>query len=385
MPANLTPEAQAKLAEYSEAKTVEAKIKALEEFLKVAPKHKGAENLLYWARRRLAELKEQLETERRKKKGGRNPFVVEKEGAAQVVLFGIPNSGKSSIIAATTRAKVEISPRPYTTLVPAVGMMPYEDIHFQLVEAPGVAPGVGWLHRSVGLVRNADLVALVLDLSLNPIKQYKYLKELLEESGVVLKKPEGRVEINRERAGGIKVVIMGELVDGDVDEVKNMLRAYRIHSATVKIFGKVSMDDVEKAILGTHQYKPSVIILNKADVPGAEEKVKEFLKEYGGEAPVLVVSAKERRGLEELGPTFFKVLELVRVYTKRPNGPKADKPLILKKGATVEDVARSIHSRMVEGFKFAKVWGPSAKYPGERVGLEHEVADGDVVEIHYKG
>jgi len=385
MPANLTPEAQAKLAEYSEAKTVEAKIKALEEFLKVAPKHKGAENLLYWARRRLAELKEQLETERRKKKGGRNPFVVEKEGAAQVVLFGIPNSGKSSIIAATTRAKVEISPRPYTTLVPAVGMMPYEDIYFQLVEAPGVAPGVGWVHRSVGLVRNADLVALVLDLSLNPIKQYKYLKKLLEDSGVSLKKPEGRVEITRERAGGIKVVIMGELVDGDVEDVKKLLRAYRIHSATVKVFGKVTMDDIEKAILGANQYKPSVIILNKADLPGAEKKVEEFLSQYDGDAPVLVVSAKEKTGLDKLGPTFFDVLELIRVYTKKPNGPKADKPLILRKGATVEDVAKSIHSRMLEGFKFAKVWGPSAKYPGERVGLDHEVADGDVIEIHYKG
>jgi len=385
MPANLTPEAQAKLAEYSEAKTVEAKIRALEEFLKVAPKHKGAENLLYWARRRLAELKEQLETEKKKRKGGRNPFVVEKEGAAQVVLFGIPNSGKSSIIAATTRAKVEVSPRPYTTLVPAVGMLPFEDVQFQLVEAPGVAPGVGWVHRSIGLVRNADLVAIVLDLSLNPIKQYNYLKNLLEESGISLKKPEGRVEIVKERAGGIKVAIMGELVDGDVEDVKRLLRAYGIHSATVKLVGKVSLDDVEKAILGTNQYKPSIIILNKADVPGAEEKVKEFLEAYDGEAPVLVVSAKEGKGLEELGSTIFKVLDIIRVYTKKPNGPKAEKPLILKRGATVEDVARSIHSRMVEGFKFAKVWGPSAKYPGERVGLDHQVEDGDVIEIHYKG
>ncbi|UXD21206.1 TGS domain-containing protein [Ignicoccus pacificus DSM 13166] len=385
MPANLPPEAQAKLAEYSEARTTEAKIKALEEFLKVAPKHKGAENLLYWAKRRLAELKEELETERRKKKGGRNPFVVEKEGAAQVVLFGIPNSGKSSIIAATTRAKVEVSPRPYTTLVPATGMLPFEDIQFQLVEAPGVAPGVNWIHRSIGLVRNADAVALVIDLSLNPMKQYKYLKELLEESGISLKKPEGKVEIIKERSGGVKVVLLGEILDGDVDKVKEMLRAYRLHSATVKIYGKVTMDDIEKAILGTSQYKPSIILLNKADVPGAKEKVEEFLKSYDGEAPVLVVSAKTKEGLDKLGPTLFELLELVRVYTKKPHGDIADKPLVLKKGAKVRDVAKSIHSRMLEGFKYAKIWGPSAKYPGERVGLDHEVKDGDIIEIHYKG
>ncbi len=384
MPANLTPEAQAKLAEYSEAKTVEAKIKALEEFLKVAPKHKGAENLLYWARRRLAELRQELETERKKRKGGYNPFVVEKEGAAQVVLFGIPNSGKSSIIAKTTRAKVEVSPRPFTTTVPAVGMMPFEDIYFQLVEAPSVAPGVSWVHRSIGLVRNADLVALVLDLSLNPIKQYKYLVELLEQSGVSLKKPKGKVEIQRERSGGIKVVIMGE-TDFSVEDVKSLLRAYKIHSATVKITGKVTLEDVEKAILGTNQYKPSVIILNKADLPGAKEKIEEFLKFYKGDAPVVVTSTVTGEGLKDLGPTFFKTLEIIRVYTKKPHGDVADKPLILKKGATIEDVAKAIHSRMLKGFKFAKVWGPSAKYPGERVGLGHEVMDGDIVEIHYKG
>jgi ribosome-interacting GTPase 1 len=89
--------------------------------------------------------------------------------------------------------------------------------------------------------------------------------------------------------------------------------------------------------------------------------------------------------LDKLGPTLFDLLELIRVYTKKPHGDVADKPLVLKKGAKVRDVAKSIHSRMLEGFKYAKVWGPSAKYPGERVGLDHEVMDKDVVEIHYKG
>ncbi len=385
MPANLPPEAQAKLNEYSEAKTTEAKIRALEEFLKVAPKHKGAENLLYWAKRRLAELKEELETERRKRKGGYNPFVVEKEGAAQVALFGIPNSGKSSIIAAATRAKVEVSSRPYTTLVPVTGMLEYEDVQFQLVEVPPVAPGVKWVHRSVGLVKNADAVALVLDLSLDPIKQYKYLVSLLEENGVVLKKPKGRVELTRDRAGGVKVVIMGELKDASVEDVKNLLKAYKIYNATVKVIGEVTLEDIEKTILGSSQYKPSLIILNKADLPEAKEKIEKFKEFYKGDSPIVITSAKTKEGIDELGKTIFKLLDLVRVYTKKPNGDVADKPLVLKKGATVRDVAKSIHSRMLEGFKYAKIWGPSAKYPGERVGLDHEVADGDVIEIHYRG
>ncbi len=387
MPANLTPEAQAKLAEYSQAKTVEEKIKALEEFLKVAPKHKGAENLLYWAKRRLAELREELEKQKQRKRGGRSPFTIEKEGAAQVALLGIPNSGKSSLLARLTRAKVEISPRPMTTTMPVVGMLPYEDINFQLVELPGIMPNVSWVHRSVGLAKNSDLIAIVVDMSLNPLKQLEYIFHELDNHGVSVKKPRGRVIIEKSALIGIRVLNFGR-ADFSLDELKELLKRYRVHGATVKIFGKVTLEDVEKAILGMNVYKPAIIILNKMDVQGANEKlekVKAWIKAKGIDIPVIPVSAKTGEGLEKIAPTIFKVLDLIRVYTKKPNSEKAEKPLVLKRGATVEDVVKSIHSRMLEGFKYAKIWGPSAKYPGERVGLEHVLEDGDIVEIHYRG
>ncbi len=387
MPANLTPEAQAKLAEYSQAKTVEEKIRALEEFLKVAPKHKGAENLLYWAKRRLAELREELEKQKQRKKGGRSPFTIEKEGAAQIALLGIPNSGKSSLLARLTRAKVEISPRPLTTVIPVVGMLPYEDINFQLVELPGIMPNVGWVHRSIGLAKNSDLIAIVVDMSLNPIKQLEYIFKELEDHGLTLRKPQGRVIVERSGLIGIRILNFGH-ADFSIDELKELLKQYRIHGATVKIFGKVTLEDVEKAILGMNIYKPIVIILNKMDVNGAKEKaqmVEKWLRERGYDMPVLKVSAKTGEGLKDIAPTIFKVLDIIRVYTKKPNAERAERPLVLRRGATVEDVVRSIHSRMLEGFRYAKIWGPSAKYPGERVGLEHILEDGDVVEIHYRG
>ena len=387
MPANLTPEAQAKLAEYSQAKTVEDKIRALEEFLKVAPKHKGAENLLYWAKRRLAELKEELERQKQKKRGGRSPFTIEKEGAAQVALLGIPNSGKSSLLARLTRAKVEISPRPMTTTLPVVGMLPYEDINFQLVELPGIMPNVSWVHRSIGLAKNADMIAIVIDMSLNPIKQLEYILRELEEHGVIIKRPQGRVIIERSAIMGIRLLNFGH-ADFSLDELKELLKRYRIYGATIKIFGRVSLEDVEKAILGMNIYKPVIIILNKMDVKGAKEKLevtRKWLSKKGLDVPVLPVSAKTGEGLEKIAPTIFNTLDLIRVYTKKPNAERAEKPLVLRRGATVEDVVKSIHSRMLEGFKYAKIWGPSAKYPGERVGLDHVLEDGDVVEIHYRG
>jgi len=96
----------------------------------------------------------------------------------------------------------------------------------------------------------------------------------------------------------------------------------------VKIYGETTMDDVEKAILGIRQYKPSIIILNKADLPGAKEKAEEFLRSFDGSSPVLIVSAKTKEGQEKLGPTLVTLLDLVRVYTKKPNGDIAEKPLI---------------------------------------------------------
>ncbi|MEB3825091.1 MAG: TGS domain-containing protein, partial [Desulfurococcales archaeon] len=98
--------------------------------------------------------------------------------------------------------------------------------------------------------------------------------------------------------------------------------------------------------------------------------------------PVLVGIASTGRGYEDLGRILFEKLDLIRVYTKEPNGEKASQPLVLRRGATVLDVAKSIHSRLVKNFKYARIWGPSANYPGERKGLDHMVEDGDIVEIH---
>ena len=390
MPANLPAEARAKWIKVMEAKTPEEKIKALEEFLSAVPKHKGTANLRLWATRRLAELREEIEI-RRRKRAGRGPrFFIEKEGAAQVIVVGPPNTGKSSIVSILTGAKTKIADYPYSTIEPVPGMYKFKDVLFQLIDTPPLSPGSrsGLNSRVIGLIRNADTIMIILDINGDPIDDFERIYDELNSHGILLHKPRGRVVIERQRSGklGIRVALMGRLLDCTPDDIRKLLESYRINNALVKIYGDVTLDDVEQAVFESRLYKPSIIVINKADLDLKEALTKgRLLKKMNPDIPVIVASAKWRKGFEKLGEILFNELELIRIYTKQPNGQVSDKPLILKKGSTVLDVAKSIHKKFVENFLYAKIWGPSAKYPGERVGLDHVLHDGDLVEIHIRG
>jgi ribosome-interacting GTPase 1 len=387
MPANLPPEAKAKLAKYSEAKTPEEKLRALEEFISAVPKHKGTENLLLWARRRMAELREEVEERKRRRVGGGPRIFVEKQGAAQVVMLGPPNSGKSSLLAALTRAKPEVAPWPYTTRLPQPGMLQFEDVQIQLVDTPPLVlddPENPQNNRVVGLARNADALILVVGLDAeDPASQLRGLVRLLESRGVYVTRSRGLVRIIKSReVSGIRVRGSGRLVGFTEDDLRRFLSEYRIYNAIVEIEGDVTLDDVEAAVYQSLVYKPAIVILNKADLPGAPERAEAARAAAPPDVPVVVASAKTGRGLEGLGRLIFERLGVIRVYTKQPNKEPDPDPLILPRGSTVLDAARRIHSRLARHFRYAKIWGPSAKYPGQRVGGDHVLADGDVVEIH---
>ncbi|MEZ0393539.1 MAG: TGS domain-containing protein [Desulfurococcaceae archaeon] len=385
MVTNLPAEAKAKWLKYLDARTTEEKIKALEEFLSSVPKHKGTENLREWATRKLAELREELEERRRRRVGGQSPFSIKKEGAGQAIFLGLPQCGKSSLVRALTGAKTKVANYPFATTQPVVGSLRYEDIYFQLIDAPPLAPGSKLNGKVIGLAKNADLAIVVLDATRDVMSDYKTVVDLLEENGLTISKPRGRVVLERYRAGkaGVKVTVLGKMIGATPDDVRRLLESYNIYNAHVKLYGEVTLDDVEAAIFERNVYKPAIITINKADLgPDARRKAEELSRRTGLRA--IPVSALTREGLDLIARLIFEELEIVRVYTKPPNGPPSPKPLVLRRGSTVFDVARNIHSELVENFSYARVWGRSAKYPGERVGLDHEVLDGDIVEIHTK-
>jgi ribosome-interacting GTPase 1 len=333
MPANLTPDYHRAEQRLRLARTNEEKIDALEEMLRVMPKHKGTDHLQADLKSRIAKLRKEGG-----KKAGRGGFshTVPREGAGQVALVGPPNSGKSSLVRALTHATPEVGDYPFTTREATPGMMPFEDIAFQLVDLPPISEqhAEPWVFD---IVRHADLVWVVLN---------------------ALEALEGFDEVQR-------------LLDG-----RNL--------GLVPASRGVVLDD------GTVRFrKPALIVLSQADRPGADEAAAVFDELLEHRWPMFLVSSAGPEGppprqpaIDALEARTFHVLDIIRVRTKQPGKPvDPGAPFTLPTGSTVRDLAARIHKDLVAGMKFARVWGKSA-FDGQAVQQDHVLMDGDVVEIH---
>lgn len=360
MPTNVTAEYLAAEEEYRNAKTIPEKIRALEKMYALVPKHKGTEKLRLQIKRRLAELRRELEKQRQQRKGGGYSLAVKKEGAAQIVLVGLPNVGKSELLRALTGVDVESADYPFTTTEPVPAMMNYKDVQIQLVEVPGLlegaALGKGMGPQLLAVIRNADAIAIVIDLSEDPIKQMEILLREFERAGIKVNKRRPRVEIRKTPSGGI-VINGAENIKGDLSEVMRMLREEKIHSAEITVKEPVTLEEFADALDDSLVWKKAIIIANKGDSPGSKENYHKLINKYGEKFKIVPVSAKKRINLEAVKEAIYDVAEIIRVFTKSPGEEPAYPPIALKRGATVMDVAERIHKDLVKNFRYARVWG----------------------------
>ena len=324
MPANLPPQYYEAERNFRLAKSPEEKIAVLEEMLAIMPKHKGTDHLRAELRGRIAKLT-QLAT----KKSGvhRASRAIEKEGAAQIAVIGLPNVGKSQLVASITNASPAVAEYPFTTQTATPGMMEFENIQIQLIDTPPlVPPSIEWWLRHI-LIR-ADALLIVVDLNDNPLTQ-------MEETAAQLEK--------------IRIVI-GER---KVEESDTIL-----------------------------YQKKALIIGNKLDLDNASENYTALKNKYEGQIPVMAISLKEETNLEELKHEIYQMLDIIRVYTKTPGQkPDFNDPIILKRGSTLEDAATEVHKDFAQNLKYARIWG-SGKHDGVMAKRDHILQDGDVIELH---
>ena len=391
MPTNLPPDAKKKWEEVEATRNPREKLRLLEEFLSLVPRHKGTARLCVQVKKQITNIRKEIEERKRKKTGKSGPKIfIEKEGAAQIALIALTKSGKSSLLAATTNAKVDISPNPYTTREPVPGIMNYQDIQFQMIEAPalmeGSADGRAWGLQTLGIARNADGLILIVDLSQNPVRQLSLILHEMEKARILTSRPKARVEVDRKFMGaGLRIIVLGKLIGCNFRDVEELLKGYNVTDAFVKISGEATLDEIEDAVFQSTTYKPAVVVANKIDLRGAEGNLQLLRSYVRGKLPIIAVSCEKRTGLQKLGETLFRALEIMRIYTKEPSEREySRRPFILKKNATVYNLAKNIHSDFKNNFNFARVWSKRLTFSPQKVGATFVLQDGDVVEIHLK-
>ena len=338
MPANLSPEYKTAEAQFRQARAPQDRLHWLREMLRTIPKHKGTDHLQADIKTRIKSLADELTGQYRGAAHGGPITAVRPEGAAQVALIGPPNSGKSALHAALTGSHAQSGPYPFTTHYPQPGMLPFEDTLFQLLDLPPIDPEhpVPWIG---GALQQADAALLAVDLSASDCVD--------------------QVIAVHEELGRRRVYLSGNW-PGSTPKAAQALP-----------------EDPFAVLL------PTLLVATKADLMlNLAEELAVFRELAGLDYPALPVSVETGLGLNAIGPWLFRELAIVRVYTKVPGRPpEQDRPFTLRRGATVEDVARLVHKDVATALRYARRW-PKGGGSVLQVGHDHPVEDGDLLELH---
>lgn len=243
-------------------------------------------------------------------------FFVAKEGAAQVVLVGPPNAGKSSLLKALTGRQVAVGDYPFTTLRPVAGMVKVNGAVVQMVDLPGLLDGAvdgkGGGRALLGCIRMADAALFVAPLTADGLREFSLvLAEVVSEAGI----------------------------------------------------------DLPHALVGT-----------KADLdPSGRlwQELRAFLPGVGG----VRCSSASGAGLEEVRQLVWGLCGLIRVFPKPRGKPVAEEAVVLAPGSTVQEFVAALNRAWLSRVGQARVTGPSVRFPGQAVGMNHTLADGDIVEL----
>ena len=329
MPANLPPQYKEAEQRYREAKSHEQKLEALREMMALLPKHKGTDKLQADLKHRISKLEE--EGEHAKHGGGHrfDPGHVRREGAGQWVLIGPPNAGKSALLKALTSAHPEVAAYPFTTRAPQPGMMPFEDLQVQLVDTPAVTAQHVEPYMS-NLVHSADGVVLVVDVTADDLE------------------PGART-------------------------LRSLLARARVWPTSSPLPPDAPPFAVQRPVFAAG---------NKRDLDPDGTFAALAREAVGGDLPFFPVSAEHGAGLEDLRRALVAELHCIRIYAKEPGRkPDLERPFVMRKGATVHDLALQVHKDIAERLRYARIWG-SAKFDGQQVDRDHVLNDRDVVELH---
>ncbi|MGC8676468.1 MAG: OBG GTPase family GTP-binding protein [Candidatus Micrarchaeia archaeon] len=363
---------------------LEEKLKELQEeyartkYNKVTDKHLGI------LRAKMAKIRREIEARSKKRHGV--GFGVKKAGDATVVLVGFPKAGKSSLLNALTGTSSKVADYAFTTLEAIPGMLNYAGANIQLIDLPGIIEGAhtgkGGGTKIASVMRASDLMLIVIDATA-PDQLYTILDEL-DKLNIRINKETPAMVVEKTSSGGISVE--GAIDQKDKKVVAEALIAMGTYNAEVAVLKKMPVEDLIDYIVENIAYVKGIVVINKSDLIG-EREMKQLalsIRERTG-LDAVAVSASKGSNLDALKEAIFKNTGLIRIYLKPKGAENADeKPMIIKAGATVEDIARKLNTKTARYLKYAYVTGPSAKFKEQKVGTEHTLLDNDTVTLVYE-
>lgn len=360
------------------------KIKEIEEEISRTQKNKATEYHLGLLKGKLARHRSMLLEDGGGGGAGKGlGFEASKSGDARVSMVGFPSAGKSTLLNRLTATESATGAYEFTTLTCIPGVIMYKGTEIQLLDLPGIIEGAsegkGRGRQVIATARTSDLILLVVDACKAEI-QRPLLEYEMETMGVRLNRPRPNIYLRKKASASMNnVSYTATCKTTHLNEkmARDILHGYKIHNAEVLVREDATVDDFIDVVEGNRQYLPSICVYNKVDTITIEEVDRLARLPHS-----VVISCEWDLNVDQVVEQIWEDLDLVRVYTKKKgNPPEFGQPFVMRKGATVEDLCNRLHKDFMAKFKYAMVWGTSAKHCPMRVGRDHVLDDEDVLQI----
>ena len=400
MSSNIGSEASAAYQKYLDASSIDDKITRLEEFISLVPKHKATEKIVALNKSRLAKLRREQEAEKiRIKTTGKkvSPFSIKKEGIQLILIsdYHSPGVGKTSLLNLLTGAVRDKIGK--FTPVPEIGIYEHEKVRYQIVDMPsimqGASTGIGNGREIISQLRACDLICFCVDLSRDYKEQIFLLLKELHKAHVRINVPPPPVTIEKTGSNKIQVFYLtseakeNNNIEELTERIREITHAGGIRNGIVKVFGKIELDQVVDSLNPSAVYKKAIILGTKGDLALTKNTFNELEKSYLTIFPLVIgTSAKMRKIPGDFGKIVLTYLQKMKVYTMN-KGIIAEKPLLIDSSPnkpTIRDVAIKIHRSFYESFDHAIVIRKDARQEKKKVGLEYELKENDIIELHTK-
>jgi len=358
-------------------------------------KNKATNYHLGTLKAKIAKLRNELLIEQKGSGGGGGEgFDVARLGDARVALIGFPSVGKSTLLGALTATESEAAAYEFTTLTCVPGTLQYRGCRIQVLDLPGIiegaAHGKGRGREVIAVARNADAILIVLDAGKEGLNRHREILEReLETVGIRLNQRPPDVTYKKKTTGGIRFAATVPLTKLGPDPEKlatQILREYKISNADILCREDISVDELVDVVVGNRVYKPCLYFYNKIDTVTIEE-INQLARMPHSCAGSVAKNFNIAAPLEDdlLKTRLWEYLGLTRIYTKRKGQqPDLNEPVVLsqiRKGTTLMSLCMNVSTQMARDFNYALVWGKSAKHSPQRCGLNHQLADQDVVQV----